>query len=88
MYGLVMFLLLLALVALAAFSAWRLTHPATATVGAAPAATPTAAKPADPALAELRLRYARGEVERDDYLQRVADLGGVAPPSDSPPSDA
>jgi putative membrane protein len=26
------------------------------------------------ALAELDLRYARGEIERDDYLQRRADL--------------
>jgi uncharacterized membrane protein len=31
-----------------------------------------------PALAELDLRYARGEIERDDYLQRRADLTGQA----------
>ena len=34
----------------------------------------------DPALAELRLRYARGEVSRDDYLVCLGDLrsGGVS----------
>lgn len=28
----------------------------------------------DPALAELRLRYARGEVSREEFLQRKVDL--------------
>jgi putative membrane protein len=31
-------------------------------------------------LAELDLRYARGEIGRDEYLQRRADLGGPAAP--------
>ena len=31
-----------------------------------------------PALEELDLRYARGEVAREDYLQRRADLLGAA----------
>lgn len=35
---------------------------------------------ADPALAELRLRYARGEVARDDFVRVSADLG--APPAE------
>ena len=39
---------------------------------AAPAAL--AAAP-DPALAELRARYARGEIDRDEFLTRSADLG-------------
>ncbi|MDP8954119.1 MAG: hypothetical protein M3N37_04230 [Actinomycetota bacterium] len=29
----------------------------------------------DEALAPLRLRYARGEISRDEYLQVAADLG-------------
>jgi putative membrane protein len=29
----------------------------------------------DPVFAELRMRYARGEIGRDEYLQRAADLG-------------
>jgi putative membrane protein len=33
------------------------------------------------ALAELDLRYARGEIGRDEYLQRRADLGGPAAPA-------
>jgi putative membrane protein len=33
------------------------------------------------ALAELDLRYARGEIGRDEYVQRRADLGGIAPPA-------
>lgn len=28
----------------------------------------------DPALAELRMRYARGEVGREEFLQRKIDL--------------
>jgi|GEM_PF-608824 len=31
--------------------------------------------PPDPALHELRLRYARGDIGREEYLQRAADLG-------------
>ena len=33
------------------------------------------------ALGELDLRYARGELDRDEYLQRRADLGGSAAPA-------
>lgn len=50
---------------------------------------------ADQALAELRLRYARGELTREEFIQRgndlVASLGGVPasggqrPPPPAPP---
>src|SRR5581483_1807026 len=33
------------------------------------------------ALAELDLRYARGEIGRDEYLQRRVDLGGSVVPA-------
>jgi putative membrane protein len=33
------------------------------------------------ALSELDLRYARGEIGRDEYLQRRVDLGGSAAPA-------
>jgi putative membrane protein len=33
------------------------------------------------ALTELDLRYARGEVSREEYLQRRSDLGGQAAPA-------
>jgi uncharacterized membrane protein len=34
-----------------------------------------------PALAELEMLYARGEVKRADYLTRRADLTGIPPPT-------
>ncbi|HXA28355.1 MAG TPA: SHOCT domain-containing protein [Candidatus Angelobacter sp.] len=41
--------------------------------------------PHNPALTELDLRYARGEVSREEYLQRRADLlGHVGPPPTTP----
>ena len=47
----------------------------------APAAAMLAPAPGlDPALAELRLRYARGDVDRDTYLQSFADLTGRTEP--------
>jgi putative membrane protein len=46
---------------------------------------PTALPPRDRALEELRVRYARGEVDRTDYLERSADLGG--PPIPEAPAD-
>ena len=35
---------------------------------------------ADDALEILRLRYARGEIDREAFLQASQDLGGPAPP--------
>jgi putative membrane protein len=46
---------------------------------------PPAAPAVDPALTELRLRYARGEVSREDFLAISADLGGGGPPESGPP---
>ena len=39
-----------------------------------------APRPVNPALAELDLLYARGEVKRIDYITRRADIIGVPPP--------
>lgn len=48
-----------------------------------------AAGPMPPALTELDIRYARGEIERDDYLQRRADLiNPMAAPTVAPQSVA
>jgi hypothetical protein len=41
----------------------------------------TAPPPPNPAMAELEMLYARGEVSRADYLTRRADLAGVPPPA-------
>jgi len=42
----------------------------------------------DPALAELRVRYARGEIGWEEYAQRSANLGypveGTPPPGSGP----
>jgi hypothetical protein len=35
-----------------------------------------------PGLAGLRVRYARGELDRTDFLERSADLGGPPNPDD------
>jgi uncharacterized membrane protein len=39
--------------------------------------------PYDPVIVELRLRYARGEIGRDEYMQRAADLGYRPGPADT-----
>lgn len=43
--------------------------------GAMGASIPVSARP-DGAVEELRLRYARGEMTREDSTQRFTDLGG------------
>jgi uncharacterized membrane protein len=85
---------LLFLVAVLAFGIWAvrritdgnrllLTGPAQrATVGMAASGT-------DGAVQELRLRYARGELGRDEFVQRFRDLGGEGPEPPPPvPPDA
>lgn len=38
----------------------------------------------DPALEEVRLRYARGEMSREEFVQRSRDLGGESEPMAGP----
>ena len=42
---------------------------------------------ADQALSEARLRYARGDMTRDEYLEKSRDLGGTVPPEQPPPGN-
>ena len=59
---------------------WRRSAPAPAAWSAQP--------PQSPGIHELDVRYARGEIDRADYLQRRADMLGaaaVASPTASPP---
>jgi len=44
--------------------------------------------PIDPALTELRVRYARGDIDWDEYARRASHLGFSLPPATSPGSDA
>jgi uncharacterized membrane protein len=73
-------LLLVALIAVAVWGVLRLTNQRAALATGAVRAN-------DPAGAALRLRYARGEISREEYLGRAADLGlapGAAP--EAPPA--
>jgi uncharacterized membrane protein len=89
--GVIVLLVLLALVVVGAVLVFRALRgrPVLAGAGAAlglgAGAAGTMHHAHDPALAELRLRYARGEVTRDEYLQRVADLSGTVPPAPPTP---
>jgi uncharacterized membrane protein len=48
----------------------------------------TGAPRRDDALEEVRLRYARGQMNRDEFVLRYRDLGGVErPPSEPPPPE-
>jgi uncharacterized membrane protein len=57
-------------------------------VAAAPIVAAHAPRHGDPALEELRLRYARGEMTREDYAERLADLSAPSArgPATSDPS--
>ena len=75
----ILFLLLLAL--LVAGGVWLFQRFARG--GLAPAAAVGSAAGArsgapDPAVATLRMRYASGEISRDEFQQALADLGGDA----------
>jgi uncharacterized membrane protein len=70
-------LLLLALLVAGVVWLVRRLSPAVATQAAVSAAAPAAAMAADPAVAALRMRYARGEVSRDDFQHAMEDLTGA-----------
>jgi uncharacterized membrane protein len=39
----------------------------------------------DPALEELRLKYARGDMSREEFVARSRDLGAMVPEAGEPP---
>jgi uncharacterized membrane protein len=75
---------LLFLIALVAAVVWlvRRLFPVATVQAIAPAAAP-AVLAADPAVAALRMRYARGEVSREDFQHTMEDLTGAAAATDS-----
>ncbi len=85
MANLMWLLLIAGLVAVAVMFALRLAD--RPPVG--PGSTGPPSPGSDPAVDELRLRYARGELSRDDYVRRARDLGTpvpAEPPSSPPPA--
>lgn len=78
------FLILVALVALVVWAFMRLSRDralAAAGVGGTMAMPPSAGSSPRPdaALDQVRIRYARGEIGREDFLRLSRDLGGDAP---------
>ena len=72
--------LLAALIGIAVWAVVRMTNQRAQLAGVASTAE-------DAAGLELRLRYARGDISREEYLARGADLGLVATPMpEAPPS--
>jgi putative membrane protein len=70
-------LLMLVLIGVAVWAVLRST-------GRGPAMASVPATRADPALEELRHRYARGEINREEFVQRSHDLGDRSPTLGSP----
>jgi len=75
--------LLAALIAVVVWGVLRMTNTRAQLLAAAPAPSHS-----DEAGQALRLRYARGDISREDYLARGADLGLVppGPMPEAPPS--
>jgi putative membrane protein len=70
---LVLLLLFIALIAFAVYSLARLTR------GSGTAATAGFASRGDAALESVRMRYARGEIDRDEFIRVSTDLGAPPP---------
>ncbi len=80
--GLIPLLLFAVLIGVGVWAVIRLTghsRPMAATTGPALGPGP------DGALEEVRLRYARGEITREEFVQRFRDLGRAEPPAPTPP---
>jgi putative membrane protein len=76
--------LFLVLIAVLIWAVVRITSQRPALAGAGPASMPLR----DPAVDELRIRYARGDLSRDDFLQRARDLGADPGPAVADKPDA
>ena len=69
---LVLLVVFVALIVFAVYSLVRLTRSGGTTAAAAPPA-------GDAALESVRMRYARGEIDRDEYIRVSTDLGAQPP---------
>jgi putative membrane protein len=74
------FIPLLLFLLLIVFAVWAIVRVTGRGPVAAQASTPAPrVVPRDGALEEVRLRYARGELTREEFVQRSRDLGGTQP---------
>jgi putative membrane protein len=71
-FWLLLFLLFVALIGFAIYSLFGLTRAGRTT-------TPSTAPGGDAALESLRMRYARGEIDRDEFIRVSTDLGAPPP---------
>jgi len=83
-FHVIAFLLLVALLIIGIVWLLRRLAPVTAS----PAVAPAAAIAADPAVATLRMRYAKGEVSREEFQSTLNDLAGAALTESPWPGDA
>ena len=65
------------LIALVVLAVWAVLRVSERRLPSAPAPLPPGGAPRDAALEQARLRYARGEMSREEYLQVSADLAGA-----------
>jgi putative membrane protein len=89
LFGLLPLILWAILIGVAIWGVLRITSRRAVLVPAASAPVAMAPRP-DGALEEVRLGYARGEMSREEFVQRSKDLGGAEPapePVDPPSSN-
>jgi putative membrane protein len=80
--GILPFLFFLLLIVVAVWAIARVTRANRPWTAGAP---PPSFLRRDPALEELRLKYARGDMDREEFVQRSRDLGAMVPESGEPP---
>ena len=83
--GVLMLVMFAVLIGVIIWAVVRITRADTAKGGPAVTSPPSPpiAGPEDPALAALRMRYASGEIDRDEFVRVASDLG-VTPPPEAP----
>lgn len=87
--GVIPMVLLLLLIGVAVWAIVRVTSRGPTPVQASTSAAPAVLR--DSALEEVRLRYARGELTREEFVQRSRDLGATPPepgPGDVAPRES
>ena len=80
--GVLMLVMFAVLIGVIIWAVIRITRSEAAKQGhaATPPPPPVGAAPEDAALAALRMRYAQGEIARDEFVRASSDLGAPQPP--------